>query len=475
MTLWLLFAFLTLVVLALVVYPLFGKRDHSPVTTADYDLQVYKRQLKEVSRDRERGAINEADAEAAEAEIGRRILAADQERRKAAGAAGSMGGKSWIAILQVALLLPAGSFWLYDELGQPGLPNLPYAERSDEIRAAQQRGSDASGMEEAIASLEKRLAEEPDYLDGWNLLGRSYLALGRYTEAVQAYERAVSLDSGNPEAHGAYGEALVLAADGLVTEEAAATFNHVVDLNPGDPRANFYLAQADYQIGKKDQALDRLLVMLSRVSGEEAWLSGVIEMANGVAGELGRDISGQLPEIKAPVADAAEAGRLPALGAEDMAAMADMSPEERQEVIQAMVDQLAARLEQEPGDIQGWAQLARAYQVMGRRQDALAAYDRLIEASGGSVGALVAKARMIREFNGNQPDDESAALMARVLEIDPDHLEATWFSGLAAVRDGDRDRARTLFDKVLATLDPQSSDYANMAAEVSRLLGKDGS
>ncbi|RED51563.1 c-type cytochrome biogenesis protein CcmI [Aestuariispira insulae] len=466
MTLWLILVVLTVGIVALLVYPFLVKSQEVAASTADYDLQVYKKQLREVGRDRDRGVISAEDAEAAEAEIGRRILAADQQRQRQGGV-GSGPSRPWAAVMLLAVVVPGGAYLIYDRLGSPGLPNFPYAERSEEIRAAQTQQNRVQGMEQAMAQLEARLASDPDNLDGWMLLGRSHVILKRYLEAVQAYERAVALDGGNPNVLGPYGEALVLAAQGQVTEEAEATFRRVVAIAPGDPRANFFLAQADYQKSRYQASLDRLLPILAQAKGDETWLPGVLAMARGVAGELDQDISAEIAALEGKSGLNTPAMPQPS-------ELEAMSEDERQEMIEGMVDRLAARLEENPDDLEGWRRLARAYQVLGRREAALAAYDGMIRAGAEEVPVLLAKAEAIRAFNNGEPNDESAALMARVLELNPDQLEATWYSALAALRNGDKTAAKSLFDRVLAGLDPQSPEYGKLAAEVDRLMGEEG-
>lgn len=466
MTLWPILIILTIGIVAVLVYPFLAKPKGAVASTAEFDLQVYKKQLREVGRDRDRGVISAEDAEAAEAEIGRRILAADQQRQDQ-DRAGAMQSRPWLAVVALVLIVPAGAYLLYDRLGSPGLPNFPYAERAEEIRAAQMQQSRMQGMEQAMAQLESRLASDPDNLEGWLLLGRSHVILKQYLEAVQAYERAVALDGGNPNVLGPYGEALVLAAQGKVTEEAEVIFQRVVAIAPDDPRGNFFLAQADYQKSRFQASLDRLLPILARAKGDEPWLPGVLAMARGVAGELNQDISAEIAALEGQ--SGAGAPAMPSASDLDQ-----MSEDERQEMIEGMVDRLAARLQENPDDLEGWRRLARAYQVLGRREAALAAYDSMIQAGAEEVSVLLAKAEAVRAFNGGEPNDESAALMARVLELNPDQLEATWYSALAALRKGDKPAAKALFDRVLAGLDPQSPEYGKLAGEVARLLEEEG-
>ena len=63
-----------------------------------------------------------------------------------------------------------------------------------------------------------------------------------------------------------------------------------------------------------------------------------------------------------------------------------MSREERQAMIRGMVERLAARLEQQPNDKEGWARLARAYDVLGDPEKAQAARARA-DAAGKSISS----------------------------------------------------------------------------------------
>ena len=74
---------------------------------------------------------------------------------------------------------------LYYKLGSPEIPS---------------GASQAQNIEQMVASLAERLQREPADIDGWIMLGRSYMTLGNYQGAATAYESALALDPGNPEA-----------------------------------------------------------------------------------------------------------------------------------------------------------------------------------------------------------------------------------------------------------------------------------
>src|ERR1700736_4521282 len=113
-------------------------------------------------------------------------------------------------------------------------------------------GPDVAAM---VAKLEKRLQDQPDYLEGWLMLGRSYLTLNRLDDAVVAYDHAYRLDSKNVDAAMGLGEAMSLRAGGDITPRAAQLFEEALGLAPGNPKALLYAGFAAAVRG--DRALAR--------------------------------------------------------------------------------------------------------------------------------------------------------------------------------------------------------------------------
>src|SRR5579864_6603968 len=178
--------------LALLLVPLIWWRRESAARDT-YSLAVYRDQLAEVERDIGRGLLTDAQAEAARAEIGRRILALDPSRVEIAAASNAPA----VAMLAV-LLLPIAALLLYWRLGSPSLPDQPFAERhaagSDAVAGAPGRiGSGRIDINQALAQLAAHLKTNPEDLTGWLLLGRSDVEIGRYQEAADAYQHAEDL------------------------------------------------------------------------------------------------------------------------------------------------------------------------------------------------------------------------------------------------------------------------------------------
>jgi cytochrome c-type biogenesis protein CcmH len=98
-------------------------------------------------------------------------------------------------------------------------------------------GPDVAAM---VRKLEQHLQAEPSDLAGWLMLGRSYVALQRSDDAVDAYEHAHRLDAGSVDAMLGLGEALSLRARGEIPPPAAQLFEQAVSLAPTNPKALLY-------------------------------------------------------------------------------------------------------------------------------------------------------------------------------------------------------------------------------------------
>jgi len=137
---------------------------------------------------------------------------------------------------------------LYNELGSP------------DVASGASQSPDVSRM---VTSLAERLQRQPDDVDGWVMLGRSYVTLGNYPEAVRAYERAVELESAqNAQTLVALGVALVEGNERQITPRAVSVFDKALALEPNNPEALFWGGISAYNSGDSSLAADRWELLL---------------------------------------------------------------------------------------------------------------------------------------------------------------------------------------------------------------------
>lgn len=121
-----------------------------------------------------------------------------------------------------------------------------------------------TSIDEMVASLAARLEENPEDLDGWKMLGRSYVQLQRYGEAERAFQRAVDLeDAGDGQTLADLGEAVLLSEGGRLTERAGQLFDNAIALAPNNPKALFYGGIAAIERGNRTLAADRWEALLA--------------------------------------------------------------------------------------------------------------------------------------------------------------------------------------------------------------------
>lgn len=340
MMLWIIFALMSAAAILAVLRPLARK---PRAGRAGSDFIVYQDQLEEIDRDRGAGLIGEAEAEAARIEVSRRLLAAADTRVPPAATQPLWHRRSAaLAALIVLSLLPIG---LYAALGSPNVPGQPaYA------RVA--KPPDRESIAALVGQVEENLARNPNDGAGWQVIAPVYLRLGRFDDAVMALRKSLQLNGETASRDSDLGEALVSAANGVVTGEAKQVFEKAVVRDPHEPKARYFLGLADEQDGNREGAAAKWRAMLEDAPAKAPWLGFVREALARVAGE--------------PVAGS---GPPPP----EMAAAENMPDAQRAEMIRGMVAKLADRLHADGNDVEGWLRLVRAYAVLGEREKAIGA------------------------------------------------------------------------------------------------------
>ncbi|MCW0181926.1 MAG: c-type cytochrome biogenesis protein CcmI [Zavarzinia sp.] len=337
------FGLLAAVVAILLLRPLM--RAGAGPDAAAAERAVYRAQLAELAAEAANGQMPAADAENARLEIERRLLRVGAGRKLS-------GRPSLVLAFAVALGVPAAAALLYDELGAPGLVDRPLAERVT-----------AQGQEDEtrrlVDALEARMKAAPDDPRGWALLARARAAEGKLIEAAEAYEKVIVLIPDSVDARLGAAELRIAAANGMVGPEAKALIDQALTLQPANAAARHFAAYARFANGDTAGAVADWQAILKDVAADDPIRDAV------TAG---------LRAAGAPVPEAAPVA--PGPTAADAAAAQAMSPDERQSMIEGMVARLAERLKEQPGDLDGWLRLARAYDVLGKAPEAVAAWEK---------------------------------------------------------------------------------------------------
>lgn len=285
---WLALAVMTAAAIGFVLTPLIRRGGDGPSRGA-FDIAVYRDQLAEIERDVERGLLDRGEADAARIEIERRLLAAAElDQPAAVAAAAPRPGRATAIALGIAV--PAAAAILYLALGSPLVPGAPFAVRQAERAMATGQASQAQ-FEALAARLAKRLETSPDNLEGWRMLARSYKTLGHFDDAAKAYLRAIALAEDKPKVYAvvsaAYGELLVMVADGTVTPKARAAFTQAVAKDAANPMARYYLGLGLYQQGNINAALAIWIELARGAPPDAPWLGALRQRIKRIAKDAG--------------------------------------------------------------------------------------------------------------------------------------------------------------------------------------------
>ncbi len=363
MTLWLVLVLMTAAAMFAVLWPLARR---TPLRHGS-DVAVYRDQLDEIQRDCSTGLIGDAEAEAARVEVSRRLIAAAdaEESERPAEETATLRHRRVTAIAGL-VLLPAGAFALYLTLGSPDLPGEPLAARV-------QTAAEARNVQDMVARVEDHVARNPNDGKAWEVLAPVYMRIGRYDDAVRAWSNVISLNGSNAEREADFGEAMVAAANGVVTADAKAAFDRALKIDPQDVMARFYTGMAADQDGRRADADKIWNDLIAGAPPNAPWIEVVRH---------------------------ALARNAPAAAATAPAAAAQSAPPDHE--VNAMVERLAERLKKDGSDVQGWLQLVRSYRVLNQS-------DKMEAALADARKALAGDADKLKQFNDGAMAAASAA------------------------------------------------------------------
>jgi cytochrome c-type biogenesis protein CcmH len=335
MALWLVLALMTAAALVAIILP-FVHGDEGISTGSD--VAVYKDQLAEIDRDVEAGLIGNTDAEAARVEVSRRLLRAAEASdidhpTSLTDTKTRTLRRTTLAVMIVFLPILAGSVYL--RLGSPTAAS--FESGSDQAALT----SDDPLVDAMVTQVEDHLKDRPNDGRGWEALAPVYMRLGRYDDAVRAWQNTIANLGDNADREENLGESLVAAADGAVTKEAKRAFAQALSTDPNNVAARFYTGLAAKQEGRRDEAAGIWRDLIAKASPDAEWIDTV------------RDALARLDEPSVAATDDPPA-----------------SEDQQTAMIRSMVDGLADRLKIDGRDLEGWLRLVRSYNVLGDRAKA---------------------------------------------------------------------------------------------------------
>lgn len=261
-----------------------------PQTTTQNDAnaknrEIFRQQFDEISQDKANGVLDEAQFQIAKSELERRML--DEIGVTNTGTINTEPDRK--LAIAITVLVPLLGFWLYVKIGQPEVLLKPVGEVPvvSDVSTLEHRAM-AGDIEPLLVALKDKLVENPENGEGWALLARSYVSLGRHAEAVPAYEKAAKIITDDPQLLADYADALAVASGGKLAGAPEDLVNQALKLDPHHQKALMLSATIAYDKQNYKEAIqiwERLQSELSADSELKSYVQTALAEAYAVSGE----------------------------------------------------------------------------------------------------------------------------------------------------------------------------------------------
>lgn len=298
MVFWALAALLVVIALGVLLQPLVRPSRHQSMDRASLNAAIHEERLRELERDRDLGSLSAEEFDASRRELERALLEDVREPAAGTGPRPPGGGLRLPTAAVLGVFLPVAAVALYMNLGEPQVVSAGHGAPP----GAAAGGEDAPSLEDMVARLVQRLESEPENLEGWVMLGRSYQVMERHRDALEAYAKARALAPDDPDVNVRYAEALALSRGGDLQGEPAQVLQQVLARDANHPMGLWLAGVAAQQGNDLDQALVYWNRLRPLLEGEErAALEQVIAQTGGAA----TGAPAAVPPAQEPVAAAA--------------------------------------------------------------------------------------------------------------------------------------------------------------------------
>ncbi len=296
---WVAGALAVVLVLALLFRPFLLKSSNVNVSRRQLNAAIYRDQLARLDRDRAENTLAEADYEQARAELQRRVIDDTAE----ADATSTLKAPKR-TMLAVGLVLPIAAIGLYVLLGSPATlqPNGP------------QHAVSAQDMDRLTEGLAKKLEKEPDNLQGWAMLARSYKMLGRNVEAEHAFVRAGAFLDNDAQLLAIYADLAATNANGNFAGKPTQLIEKALKVDPENAMALWLAGTAAFRGNQFESAIriwEKLIQQVEPDSEDGRMLQESIDAAYTAIGKTAPKAALKAP-AKGPVKSAANSGGTPA-------------------------------------------------------------------------------------------------------------------------------------------------------------------
>ena len=259
---WLVCALLIVIAFAFVLPTALQRNDKSQRAVADErklaNIAIYRDQLSELEADLKNGIVSEEQYAHDRDEIERRLLedTAGVAPAKRKGATATVPAANRNTAYAIAFGLPLAAVIFYFQIGAPdSLTGAPRVE-SPSPPSAQTNEPSQEQIQGRVAALAKRLQSNPNDVEGWIMLGRSYRSMDRYGEAAGAYAKATELKPNDADLLADYAFVSAMANNQRLAGQPTELINQALKLDPENLKALELAGLAAFQAKNYTKAIE---------------------------------------------------------------------------------------------------------------------------------------------------------------------------------------------------------------------------
>jgi cytochrome c-type biogenesis protein CcmH len=279
---WLVCAIFVAMALAFVLPPLLQGSSTKAGTNnqKEANIAIYRDQISELEMDLANGIVSREQFDQDRDEIERRLLEDVTSSRAVSPKPLKPAKEGRGAVYAVALGVPVLAVALYLRIGNPyAAPTLATASVPAMAPTANEDFSQQR-IEANVASLARRLEQNPGDLEGWKMLARSYTSLGKYGEASAAYAKATTLKSDDADLWADYAFSLAMASEQKLQGKPVDLIKKALQLDPENPKALELAGSAAFEAHDYKRAIEYWQRLLERVPADSEVADSLTERIN---------------------------------------------------------------------------------------------------------------------------------------------------------------------------------------------------
>jgi len=266
---WVLVVAMLGVALLFVIRPMQLDSSKSDIDRAAQNIAITKERLVELNLDLQQGIITQTEYDQSKEELELSLLSDVDQKSSKNQKQGN--GQSYNRLTQLILLVsvPVLALSLYAYLGKPELLEGTKKQVTKVAGHASSKGQQQQ-FEQVVAQLAERMQAKPDNAEGWFMLGRSYMSLKRFDEAVDALEKSYKLVPENPSVILMYADALTMLRNGSISGKPFELIKKAVAIKPDDPTGLWLIGMGYAEQGEFQKAISYWNILLPILKDEKS-------------------------------------------------------------------------------------------------------------------------------------------------------------------------------------------------------------